>query len=432
MKPSKLQILKALWRQWRQPSFSTRAQLEAYQASRIADHLSYMQKHTAYYRHSSTDLTALPILSKAEWMEAFTEMNTVGISREAAMQVAVQAENDRNFSPTINGITVGLSSGTTGKAGLFLVSPEDQARYIAAVFAKVLWPLKHLPTRIALIFRSNSNLYTALRSLVVEFEFFDLAEGTEAHRARLEDYAPHIIVAPPTYLRLLADDQACDLIKLQPDRVISVAEVLEADVRRDIEHAFGMVVHQLYQCTEGFLGSTCEYGTIHLHEDYIHVAPKWLDDKKRRFHPIITDFSRSTQAIIRYELNDILHLGDPCPCGSIHTPISHIEGRSDDVFTIDNVTIFPDTIRYAVIKSSSQVRDYVVTQVGENSITMALLLDSTEAHVDKDLVYDTVISALRTALSKQGVHHVQISGVPYHPPVADRKHRRVIKKIQEP
>ncbi len=65
---------------------------------------------------------------------------------------------------------------------------------------------------------------------------------------------------------------------------------------------------------------------MHLNEDIVHIQKEYLDEQSRRFVPIITDFSRTSQPIIRYRLNDILTEADkPCLCGSPYTAIERIE-----------------------------------------------------------------------------------------------------------
>ena len=44
------------------------------------------------------------------------------IFKKEAEDFAIMAEKTRIFSPKLKGITVGLSSGTSGKRGIFLVS----------------------------------------------------------------------------------------------------------------------------------------------------------------------------------------------------------------------------------------------------------------------------------------------------------------------
>jgi phenylacetate-coenzyme A ligase PaaK-like adenylate-forming protein len=66
-------------------------------------------------------------------------------------------------------------------------------------------------------------------------------------------------------------------LRIAPSHVISVAEVLEDSDREAVRAAFGVPTHQLYQATEGFLGYTCEHGTLHLNESFVHIEPDWLD-----------------------------------------------------------------------------------------------------------------------------------------------------------
>ncbi len=70
-----------------------------------------------------------PTVDKATMMAAFDDYNTFGIRRDDAMRVALAAERDRDFAGDVQGCTVGLSSGTSGHRGLFLVSPDEQTRW---------------------------------------------------------------------------------------------------------------------------------------------------------------------------------------------------------------------------------------------------------------------------------------------------------------
>lgn len=154
-----------------------------------------------------------------------------------------------------------------------------------------------------------------------------------------------MIAAPPSLLRRLAEAVRTGKLNVKPQRVISVAEVLDPLDREYIGQAFGQIVHQIYQCTEGFLGCTCPYGTLHLNEDLVYIEKEYVPGKDRTFVPIVTDFSRMTQPIVRYRLNDLLTESDePCPCGSPFTAIERIEGRCDDIFT-------PRTTAQAPLKS---------------------------------------------------------------------------------
>jgi phenylacetate-coenzyme A ligase PaaK-like adenylate-forming protein len=93
----------------------------------------------------------------------------------------------------------------------------------------------------------------------------------------------------------------------------------------------------------------------------------------RRFQPIVTDFSRTTQLIVRYRLDDVLRIAKgPCPCGRPTLSLGAIEGRADDVLWAarahgDLSPIFPDVLRHAFARADppGAVRDYRLEQHGE-------------------------------------------------------------------
>jgi len=55
-----------------------------------------------------------------------------------------------------------------------------------------------------------------------------------------------------------------------------------------------------------------------------------------------TTLSREAMPILRYRTKDLTRVvaGD-CPCGRVHKRIDRIRGRSDDMFIIKGVNIFP-------------------------------------------------------------------------------------------
>lgn len=165
-------------------------------------------------------------------------------------------------------------------------------------------------------------------------------------------------------------------LKIQPQKIVSVAEILEDSDKERILSAFELpIIDQVYQATEGFLACTCSAGNLHLNEDIIFVEKHYLDD--RRFYPVITDFKRSSQPVYRYQLNDILvENPEPCPCGSHYTRIDKVEGRSDDIFYFDGqdggqVTIYPDFIRRCILFVEN-VGDYQVKQHSEKLVEVCL------------------------------------------------------------
>ena len=341
-----------------------------------------------FYREQAqqnTPLVAYPLMDKTSFMEQFDQINTQNIPIKEAYKVALEAEESRDFSPEINGITVGLSSGTSGNRGIFLASKKERAFWVAAVLDRVIgFSLKK--RRVAFFLRANSNLYSSVKSRLLSFEFFDLYDAIARHVQRLNDLQPTILVAQPSMLLDLAQEVKGGRLHIQPQKIISVAEVLYPEDKAVLEATFGQKIHQVYQCTEGFLASTCAHGTLHFNEDFLIIEKRFLDDSKTRFHPIITDLKRSSQPIVRYELNDIIQEKTACACGSPMMGIAQIEGRADDVLVFKNtdhqeVKIYPDFFRRALITADVAIQDYTLVQRGAHLLELYLL--GTEEHFQK-------------------------------------------------
>lgn len=341
-----------LYYKYRKP-FSGRQELLHYQEKKIRNHLSYVAEHSRFYK-GRLELKDCPVIGKEIMMENFNDMNTVNVDRDTALEFAVRAERERDFSPKLNHTTIGLSSGTSGSRGIFLVSDEEKSRWAGYILARFL-PGGILGVySIAFFMRADSNLYEAVNTGRIRFHFFDIYQNIELHIERLNQVSPRILAGQPSVLLALAKKQEGGKIRIRPEVVISIAEVLEREDEERLKAAFGLpVIHQVYQCTEGCLAATCRCGTLHLNEDIVQIEREYLDET--RFVPIVTDFERKAQPVIRYRLNDILvEKKDGCACGSPFLALEKIEGREDDVFLFEGeggkeIAVFPDFIRRCML-----------------------------------------------------------------------------------
>ena len=369
-------LLLSYWRT-RRLRFADRAQLAAYQQRQLARFIDTLCARSAYFApFRALPLAQWPSMNKARMLEHFDTMNTAGIELAPAMEAAMAAERSRDFTPAVGDITVGLSSGTSSQRAVFAVSPREKAQWAGVMLARALPDGLFSGEKVALFLRANSNLYTAVRSPWLTFAFYDLFRPFDALCAELVAYRPSVIVAPAQVLRQLALGVIEGRLLLAPKKVISVAEVLEAQDRALIVQAFG-AVHEIYQATEGFLASSCEHGVLHLNEEYVHIEPQWLDEQQRRFVPVITDFTRITQPIVRYRLDDILLArATPCPCGRVTRAIDGIEGRCDDMLVLPSlregqtVAVFADVLTRAFAQALPADGDYRLVQQGEASLRL--------------------------------------------------------------
>ena len=409
--------------------FRTRKALRSYQKQRVLRQLAYFKEHSPYFTalsvHSFEDFRKLPLMNKAFMMEHFNALNSVGIDRDEALSLAIDGEKQREFSKKLGGISVGLSSGTSGARGLFLVSDRERALWAGTVLAKFLPKGRLFGHRIAFFLRADNNLYETIDSKLIRFRYFDLLKDMGENLSELADYRPTLLVAPPSVLLGIARAMERGELRINPEKVISVAEVLRAEDAAYLKAQFGLsVIHQAYQCTEGFLGYVCECGNFHLNEELVLIEREYLD--AHRFVPIVTDFTRQSQPIVRYRLNDILvEKRGHCPCGNPATLIRYIEGREDYVFYFagirqKEVAVFPDFISRCVIYAEG-VQNYKVLQDGKAHVTVFLERESsaTSAQIRREFA--------RLA-EKIKFHCPEIAFAPYVPDF-QRKMKRVERKI---
>jgi putative adenylate-forming enzyme len=432
--------------------FRDRAALERWQRRRIA-RLLRRAARVPFYREAlaaggsagggpATDrLARLPVVDKATTLAHFDELNARGVRLADALSVGLEAERSRDFSPVVAGdVSVGLSSGTSGTRGVFLVSPIERAQWAGTVLGRVLDPAalarildrRRPPLRIAFFLRAGGQLYEAVAGSRVDFAWYDLTRPLGEHVDRLKAEAaagrpPELLVAPPSVLDALTTTAPASFRPLQ---VVSVAEVLEPDVEQRIAAAWGRPVRQVYQATEGLLALTCAAGALHLNEESVYIQREWIDEEHTRFHPVLTDFDRRTQLVVRYRLDDVLRAAPGrqpagCPCGRVSRVVAAVEGRDDAVLHLPSVdgrstvTVFPDAVRQAVLASGASFADWSVRQRG------------VELRVSLDRPGEGAVSAVIQSLGAL----LERYGCPAHlepAPWADRdpavKHRRIVRE----
>lgn len=386
-------------------------------------------RQSPYYQPflaNAVDVSSFPIINKSGFMEHFDTINTRGLHKEQCMEVAIQAEQSRDFSPMIQGISVGLSTGTSGNRGLFLVSARERALWVATVLDRVIgFSLRK--RKAAFFLRANNNLYQSSQSRLLHFSFFDIYLPMEQHLAKLQQFQPDIIVAQPSVLCRIADAILQGNLQLSTRKIFSVAEVLTPEDQLYLEQAFQQKIHQVYQCTEGFLAASCKHGTLHFNEDFLLIEKKYINTEKTKFHPIITDLLRSTQPVVRYELNDIITGKTSCPCGSKWLAIESIEGRSDDILIFENtrheqVQLFPDLFRRNIVLADTRVTDYCLIQSQSHLLQLYVRSESQDS-------YPIVARAISDTLNSYNIINVTIEKRDSDPFVLGNKKRRIRNEI---
>jgi putative adenylate-forming enzyme len=305
-------------------------------------------------------------------MADFEAFNRVGLTTEEGWKALASGG-------IWEGYHVGASTGTSGNRGLYVISESERHAWLGAILAKALpgiWKPWAPRERVAIILPFHARLYDAASGTGrIRLRFFDLTLGPQAWREELAAFAPTTIVAPPKILRWLAEST----LDLAPTRLFSGAEVLDPNDRRLIEEHFGKRLGQIYMATEGLIAVTCPEGTLHLCEDILHVELDPVPGSDL-VSPIITDFRRRTQVMLRYRMNDLLRLArTPCSCGSPCVALAEVVGRQDDVFRFSHarqeILVTPDVMRNAILDADRRIQDFRLTQIGGARVALTVPSD---------------------------------------------------------
>ena len=345
---------------WQVRRIRTTRDLRLRQRTRLKKWLQDDVPNVPRYRGFRGDLADLPVINKATLMSDFAAFNAIGLDDKAAWAAF---DGDKMVGDFI----VGASTGTSGNRGLFVISQAERYRWLGTILGKALpgfWWQRH---RVAVMLPINTPLYdSANRTRLLSVRFFDVATDWSTD---LIDFQPSVIIAPPKILRAIAESD----MALAPQHIFSGAEQLDPLDRDIIEDRFDLILGQIYMATEGLMAVTCACGTLHLAEDVMHFELPQVGDDPFLREVIISDFSRRTQIMARYRMNDLVRLSDtPCSCGSPLRAVSEVVGRMDDCFRLgpDRVMITPDLIRNAVVDSDRMITDFRVVQLAEDAVSV--------------------------------------------------------------
>jgi phenylacetate-CoA ligase len=140
---------------------------------------------------------------------------------------------------------------------------------------------------------------------------------------------------------------------------------------------------------------------LHIFED--HFYPEIIDPKTEQVLPdgeegelVLTTLSKHAMPMIRYRTRDITAIyTEPCPCGRTLRRIRRISRRSDDMFIIRGINVFPSQVESALLSVEGTVPHYQIVLTREKG------LDKMEIKVEvTPEVFSDKISALEELQSK--------------------------------
>jgi putative adenylate-forming enzyme len=428
----KLWIIRRLKRHFYQWDAAT---LRQHQTQRVRQILSYARDHSPYYNRVLSyqdDLTSVPKMNKAQMMAHFDEINTAGLSRDELIQFRIRQEREGKLDLYRNEFSVGLSSGTSGSRGLVVLSKVERQLYSCLLWARCGIPDRVRKYRVLFALRTNNPTFMQLRSFGVTLVYVDYTHPPEELVRLINEKKLNIIAGPPSLLTMIAPHRQS--IAHQIDTLISYAEVLDGETRQHLEEAFDAPVIQIYQGAEGFIGSTCRKGNLHLNEDIILVEQDDIGDTTNKAKKVIvTDLYRVTQPLIRFSLDDVVEIDPtPCGCGSCFRVIKVIHGRSDDIFLLKGPAgetryLFPDYVRRSINQASDAILEYQAIQHANDVIEIRLILNpGSDRSIIEQAIRNNLIWRIKTVGGQLG--EIAFSD---KPPERNQKSHKLIRVVRK-
>ena len=230
-----------------------------------------------------------------------------------------------------------------------------------------------------------------------------IAEGMDKHLQILSDCRPEFIVAPPSYLRVLEEQQT----PIRPRVLMTWGEILDESTRTSLSSRFGSEVYDGYGCTEvapiGGLAWECrKRDGLHINSDT--VVLEVLKDGEpvasgERGEVVVTSLFRNATPMIRYQLGDMVTtVAEGCPCGRAMPLIKNIDGRLVDFLQLPNgklispyamifaIQDIPGIARFRVIQETLE-RIVVILEKGTefSSRTISDIRDACMTLLGKDV-----------------------------------------------
>ncbi|NUP98859.1 MAG: phenylacetate--CoA ligase [Armatimonadetes bacterium] len=236
----------------------------------------------------------------------------------------------------------------------------------------------------------------------------------------MKDFGVTAVCCTPSYFLHILDEAAemgIDFRELKVRAGIFGAEPWTEAMRARIEAQSGIKAYDIYGLSEIIgpgVGSECQaQAGLHIFED--HFYPEIVDPVSGEVLPdgtegelVFTTLTKQAMPIIRYRTHDITALQtEPCSCGRSLRRIRRIARRSDDMFIIRGVNVFPSQVETALLAVEGTLPHYQIVLTRERG------LDRMEVQVEvtSEVFGDTVgaLESLQARLARAVEQTVGIS-----------------------
>ena len=118
---------------------------------------------------------------------------------------------------------------------------------------------------------------------------------------------------------------------------------------------------------------------------------------------VLTTLDREMMPLIRYRTRDLTRiLPGTCPCGRTHLRIDRIKGRSDDMFIIKGVNIFPMQVEKVLVQFPELGSNYLITlETISNQDEMIVEVELSDLSTDNYIELEKVRKAISRRLKDE-------------------------------
>jgi phenylacetate-CoA ligase len=235
--------------------------------------------------------------------------------------------------------------------------------------------------------------------------------NTERQIMVMNDFGVTAICCTPSYFLHIMERAGEMGLKMSRLRAgIFGAEPWSEAMRARIEGQTHIKAYDIYGLSEiigpGVASECSHQAGLHIFED--HFYPEIIDPQTCQTLPdgtegelVLTTLSKEAMPMIRYRTRDItMLLAEPCACGRTVRRIRRITRRSDDMFIIRGVNVFPSQVEHALLQVEGTLPHYQIVLTRAKGLDeMEVMIEVTpEVFSDKVRALEGLQSRLSNAL----------------------------------
>lgn len=288
-----------------------------------------------------------------------------------AYPLGIQAVPDREV------VRIHSSSGTTGKPVIIPYTAKDVDDW-ATIFARC-YETAGVTSEDRVQIAVAYGLWTAgvgfqagaekLGAMVIPMG----PGNTDKQLQMMQDLGATVLTATSSYALLLGEEVRRRNLrgKLSLKKGIFGSERWSEKMRECIRRDLGIELYDIYGLTEIYgpgIGINCpnEHG-IHYWDDYIYI--EIIDPATGRPVPdgevgeiVITTLVKEGAPLLRFRTRDLSRIiPEKCSCGSAFPRLDIIQGRSDDMFKVRGVNMFPRQVEELLATVEGALSEYQIT-----------------------------------------------------------------------